>query len=124
MWEGWVKIVDMVVREGLSDDLCEDLKDLGEERRCAFCLDHFVGRLRTSLIRWVFCLFFMKHLAFQRNPYSLASAFGQSLHLCTGLHFPHLLDMLLPISMELTFLWAQVETCFRVFLLSKQTNKQ
>lgn len=57
MWEGWVKILDRVVKEGLSDDLCEDLKDLGEERRGAFCLDHFVG-FSTSLTKWVFWFFF------------------------------------------------------------------
>lgn len=41
MWEGRVKILDKVVQEGLSDDVCEDLKDLlGEKRRGTF--DHLI----------------------------------------------------------------------------------
>lgn len=32
MWEGWVQISDRAVQEGLSDDLCADLKDLLDEK--------------------------------------------------------------------------------------------
>lgn len=95
----------------------------GREERC-FLFRSFCRTQHITYKVGVLFVFLWNVFTSHRNQCSLASAFGQSLHLRTGFYLSYLLEMLLLISMELTFLWAQVETCFRVFLLSTQTNNE
>lgn len=113
----------MVVREGVWR--LERFLQL-RHGRCFPC-GSLCSRLRTSLTKWVFLFGCLLWNIFLPLPPRRISAL---LLLCWPIpspmfwvpYFPSLWDAFTHLYGTLTFLWAQVETWFRIFLLNKQLN--